>query len=75
MLGYNLFLLGFIFDCILTLVPFPSCFKAEILILTFSQLGKVILSTFNWDLGVFGPKKIENYLNFEIYMGHVLVMV
>ena len=33
MLGYNLAILGLIFDCILPLMPFPSCFKGETLVL------------------------------------------
>ena len=36
-LGYNLVILGLIFDCILPLMPFPSCFKEGILVLPYSQ--------------------------------------
>ena len=37
MLGYNFTILCLIFYCILPLMPFPSCFKGEILVLAYSQ--------------------------------------
>ena len=37
MLGHNLAISDFIFDCILSLMPFPSCFEGEILVLTYSH--------------------------------------
>ena len=56
-------------------MPFPSCFMVEILILTFSQLeGGNFVHLLSW-IGGFGLEKIEKLLHFEIYVGHVLVMV
>ena len=53
MLGYNLVLLGCIFNCILTLMPFPFCFVRKILILTLSQLGDGNFVDLKWGLGGF----------------------
>ena len=36
MLGYNLVILGLIFDCILPLVPFSFKFNGEMVVLTYS---------------------------------------
>ena len=58
MLGYNLVLFRLYFQLFFD-PNAPSCFLVEILILTFSWLGEVFLSTFEWDKGVFGPEKIK----------------
>ena len=42
MLGHNLAVLGLIFDCILPLMPFPSCFKGEILVLPYSWFRGIL---------------------------------
>ena len=57
MLGYNLAVLGLIFDCILPLIPFPSCFKGETLVLAYSQFQGINVMLLYGGLGVFGLGK------------------
>ena len=64
MLGYNLAILGLIFNCILPLMPFPSCLRGEILGLAYSQFRGInfMLCFYKGGLWVFGLEKIGKLL-------------